>query len=159
MAKPRTWTVQSLIPRPGQSTCSEPGSFVERVYTEPMPRHDYPVRVPDMEPLTARQAEILAWMVDYQEENLGCPPTIRDVMAHFGLASTNGPSDTFKALERKGWVVRRGHGKTHGVVPVRDPRGSKCAGCRQRGALVPVGLVFVCAPCLRSAKARSDSSG
>lgn len=57
-------------------------------------------------PLTARQAEIVAFISEFAREN-GVPPTVREIGAHFGIGSTNGVNDHLKYIERKGWIVRQ----------------------------------------------------
>jgi repressor LexA len=55
--------------------------------------------------LTRRQAEILTFIVQVIREQ-GCPPTIAEIGAAFGIASTNGVNDHLLALERKGYIER-----------------------------------------------------
>jgi SOS-response transcriptional repressor LexA len=56
--------------------------------------------------LTARQAAILAFLNDCQATH-GCPPTLREIGARFGITSTNGVHEHLQALERKGYITRR----------------------------------------------------
>lgn len=56
-------------------------------------------------PLTARQAQVLRYLYAYQCDH-GLPPTIRDVMRHFGWGGTQAVVGHLSALERKGYLVR-----------------------------------------------------
>ena len=58
-----------------------------------------------MEGLTARQRDILQFIVD-NTEKMGFPPTIREIGIRFQIRSTNGVNDHLKALERKGYLSR-----------------------------------------------------
>ena len=58
--------------------------------------------------LTPRPSDILRFIESYAEEN-GYPPTIREIGRKFGIASTNGVYDHLQALERKGFLLRRGN--------------------------------------------------
>ncbi len=55
--------------------------------------------------LTERQQAILRF-IETQVSELGFPPSLREIGAHFGIKSTNGVSDHLRALERKGFLVR-----------------------------------------------------
>jgi repressor LexA len=55
--------------------------------------------------LTDRQLEVLRFIVD-QIEELGYPPTIREIGEALDIRSTNGVNDHLKALERKGYLTR-----------------------------------------------------
>lgn len=57
------------------------------------------------EALTERQREILAHIVDVMRHD-GRAPTVREIAAHFRLASPKGVSDHLSALERKGYLTR-----------------------------------------------------
>ena len=74
------------------------------------------VRVASVKPrrLTARQAEILAFLRSYSTEH-GRPPTMREIGAHFGFVSTNGVNDHLRALERNG-AIRRDREVARGIV-------------------------------------------
>lgn len=54
-------------------------------------------------PLTARQKEILEYVVQYTFENL-YQPSIRELCDHFKMASTNAMSAHLKALANKGYI-------------------------------------------------------
>ena len=55
--------------------------------------------------LTARQQEIYQFIAKAIREK-GYPPTIREVMEAFDIASTNGVRTTLAALEKKGYIRR-----------------------------------------------------
>ncbi len=59
----------------------------------------------ETQPLTLRQQAILRF-IETQVAELGFPPSLREIGAHFGIKSTNGVSDHLRALERKGFLVR-----------------------------------------------------
>jgi SOS-response transcriptional repressor LexA len=54
--------------------------------------------------LTDRQRQVYEFIKDCLEA--GAPPTIREVMHHLECTSSNGVLCHFKALERKGYIVR-----------------------------------------------------
>jgi repressor LexA len=56
--------------------------------------------------LTERQREIYDFIADAIRDN-GYPPTIREIMDGFNIASTNGVRTTLAALEKKGYIRRR----------------------------------------------------
>lgn len=55
--------------------------------------------------LTARQADVLDYIMDYVQE-YGYGPTLREIRLHFGIASLRGASVHLDALEKKGYVQR-----------------------------------------------------
>jgi len=55
--------------------------------------------------LTKRQREFYDFIVERIRED-GYPPTIREIMDAFGIASTNGVRTTLFALEKKGYIRR-----------------------------------------------------
>ncbi len=59
-----------------------------------------------MTQLTNRQREVL-FFIQSRIEAENTPPTIREIAAHFGIASTNGVMSHLRALERKGYVSWR----------------------------------------------------
>lgn len=59
--------------------------------------------------LTDRQSEILDYMRAVQAQ-YGGPPTIREIMAEFGIESPQGVMCHLNALERKGYLVHRSGG-------------------------------------------------
>jgi len=70
-----------------------------------------------MGPLTERQKAVLEFVVDYIRVHR-FPPTVREIGRALGIRSTNGVSDHLKALERKGYLERRGM-KSRALVPTR----------------------------------------
>ncbi len=56
--------------------------------------------------LTARQQDIYDFIAQAIRAN-GYPPTIREIMEGFNIASTNGVRTTLAALEKKGYIRRR----------------------------------------------------
>lgn len=59
-----------------------------------------------MHGLTSRQQTVL----DFVRASIakhGYAPTIREIGEHVGIRSTNGVSDHLRALERKGYIVRK----------------------------------------------------
>jgi repressor LexA len=71
-----------------------------------------------MEPLTERQARVLAFLRERLAAD-GRPPTIREIAARFRIASTNGVRRHLDALERKGYIERRAH-SSRGIVLARE---------------------------------------
>lgn len=64
--------------------------------------------------LTSRQNEVYEYIRDcIQKRN--APPTITEIMHHFGLRSTNGVNDLLNALERKEYIVRQ-RGTARGIA-------------------------------------------
>ena len=55
--------------------------------------------------LTKRQQQILDFIA-VSIDDLGYPPTLREIGEHFGIRSTNGVNDHLKALEKKGYLRR-----------------------------------------------------
>ena len=55
---------------------------------------------------TARQREVLAFLVRFIEEN-GFPPSVREIATAIGVSSTFGVIRHLKALERKGRISRK----------------------------------------------------
>lgn len=74
--------------------------------------------------LTARQREILAFVVAHQADH-GYPPSLRAVMDRFGIRSPNGMLCHFKALEKKGYI-RRQFRAARAITILRRPDGSPC---------------------------------
>ncbi|QQR47706.1 hypothetical protein JKA73_17370 [Myxococcus xanthus] len=58
-----------------------------------------------IEPLTPRQKEVAALILVMTQER-GFPPTVRELAARLGVASTNGVNDLLTALERKRRLTR-----------------------------------------------------
>ena len=55
--------------------------------------------------LTKKQQKFLSFLTKYIREN-GYPPTIREIVYHFKLASTNSVKKYLDILERKGYIKR-----------------------------------------------------
>ncbi|GAB4304219.1 MAG: transcriptional repressor LexA [Myxococcota bacterium] len=70
-----------------------------------------------MEKLTERQKEVYDFITLFIARN-GFPPTIREICEGFGISSTNGANEHVKALERKGWVIRK-KGQSRGIMPTK----------------------------------------
>jgi len=58
-----------------------------------------------MDPLTDRQARVLAFIRDRIAAD-GRPPTVREIARRFRIASTNGVRRHLTALEKKGYIER-----------------------------------------------------
>jgi len=61
-----------------------------------------------MDPLTVKQAKVLRFIRD-RIASQGRPPTVREIAAHFRLASTYGVRRHLAALEKKGYIERSFH--------------------------------------------------
>ena len=72
--------------------------------------------------LTKRQAEVLEVIARHIEE-MGYPPTIRELGDALGIRSTNGVNDHLKALERKGYLSRE-DSKSRTMQPLYWPDGT-----------------------------------
>jgi repressor LexA len=81
------------------------------------------------EALTDRQQQVLDFVQAYHRQH-GVAPSIRDIQAHFGLASPFGVQRHLDALTEKG-ALRRLDGKARGLLPQSHPR---------RGALAEIPL-------------------
>lgn len=71
--------------------------------------------------LTAKQEEILAFMVEYEAANDNMP-TMPTIARHFGYASANAANDHVQALVRAGRLER-----LEGQVGFRFTRNTACA--------------------------------
>ena len=60
------------------------------------------------EPLAPRQKDVLLFISDYQQR-YECAPTVRELCEGLGVTSTNTIDYHLKALERKGYIRRRGN--------------------------------------------------
>lgn len=74
-----------------------------------------------MEALTERQKTVLEFVVEYIRVHR-FPPTVREIGRALGIRSTNGVSDHLKALERKGYLERRGM-KSRALIPTERALG------------------------------------
>lgn len=63
---------------------------------------------------TRKQLAVVAFLRRYQRDN-GMPPSLREMCAAFGWASTNTATTHLQALERQG-LVRHREGKARGWV-------------------------------------------
>ena len=81
------------------------------------------------EPLTDRQRQVLDFIHSHQRQQ-GVSPSLREIQAHFGLASPFGVKRHVDALTEKG-ALRRLEGKARGLLPASHPR---------RGALAEIPL-------------------
>jgi len=79
---------------------------------------------PDIEPLTARQSEVLEWVKGFIRDH-GMPPTVREIGAAFGIKSSS-VFELLKALERKGQLRRGDLGARSLIVRGRAQR-HECA--------------------------------
>ena len=70
--------------------------------------------------LTDRQRQVYDFIENTIEE-LGYPPTIREIGEHLGIRSTNGVADHLKALKRKGYLPQRGQ-KSRTLIPAQRPK-------------------------------------
>ncbi len=75
-----------------------------------MQRDGHPV------PLTARQNEVLTYILTYRERT-GVSPTLREIAEHFRFASPAGAQKHVLALQHKGYLTRR-KGRHRGLLPV-----------------------------------------
>lgn len=69
--------------------------------------------------LTGRQRDVLAYLKSFQSER-GFPPTVREMMLHFGINSPNGMVCHLKALEAKG-AIRRDKNSSRGIHILGGP--------------------------------------
>jgi repressor LexA len=81
------------------------------------------------EPLTDRQQQVLDFIHGHHRQH-GVAPSLREIQAHFGLASPFGIKRHVDALTAKG-ALRRLDGKARGLLPQSHPR---------RGALAEIPL-------------------
>ena len=81
------------------------------------------------EPLTDRQQQVLDFINAHHRQQ-GVAPSLREIQAHFGLASPFGIKRHVDALTEKG-ALRRLDGKARGLLPSSHPR---------RGALAEIPL-------------------
>ncbi len=73
-----------------------------------------------MEDITQRQAQIFEFIVDQIATNY-TPPTLREMMAHFGITSPNGISCHLRALVAKGYLRHLKDGGGRCYVPIHNP--------------------------------------
>ncbi len=73
--------------------------------------------------LTDRQATVLK-VIARHIQDVGYPPTIRELGDKLGISSTNGVNDHLKALERKGYLKRE-DSKSRTMQPLYWPDGTR----------------------------------
>ena len=88
-----------------------------------------------MDALTDRQLEVLRFIAR-QIEDLGYPPTIREIGEGLDIRSTNGVNDHLKALERKGFLTRDPV-KSRALIPTSRAREALGSGGRDSN-VVPI---------------------
>jgi repressor LexA len=71
--------------------------------------------------LTARQREVLDFLTSAIQRE-GCPPTLREIAAHFGWTSDNAARQHLRLLRQKG-VIEYAEGVSRGIrlIPERTP--------------------------------------
>lgn len=89
------------------------------------------------EPLTDRQQQVLDFIHSHQRQQ-GVSPSLREIQAHFGLASPFGIKRHVDALTEKG-ALRRLDGKARGLLPASHPRRGSLAEIPLFGT-IPAGL-------------------
>jgi repressor LexA len=72
-----------------------------------------------MDELTSRQKKVLEFLNRHLRQH-GFPPTLRDIAAYLGVASTFGVMRHLDALEKKGWI-RRQAGGSRGITLLPRP--------------------------------------
>lgn len=87
--------------------------------------------------LTDRQQQVLDFIQAHHQEH-GVSPSLREIQAHFGLASPFGIKRHVDALTEKG-VLRRLDGKARGLLPASHPRRGAMADIPLFGT-IPAGL-------------------
>ncbi len=74
-----------------------------------------------MQPLTERQQHVLDVIIGYLDR-AGCPPTLREISDHIGTKGTATAIAHLEALERKGYISRRGGSR--GIMLANRPLSS-----------------------------------
>ena len=69
--------------------------------------------------LTARQKEVLQYILDYIYENK-YPPTFREIGKHLNITSTKGVTDHLEVLVKKGYIERSPH-QSRAIRVIRHP--------------------------------------
>ncbi len=59
--------------------------------------------IQERSPLAPRQAAVYRWIAAFVDQH-GYAPTLREIGAAMGIASTKGVSDHLVAMRRKGWL-------------------------------------------------------
>ena len=78
------------------------------------------------EPLTSRQAEVLAWLMRFHAEH-GYTPTVREQCRAFGSANPEAASCIRRELRRKGYIDWQS-GLSRTIRFLRTPEGKPCGG-------------------------------
>ena len=82
------------------------------------------------EPLTPRQAEVLAWLIAFAAEH-GYAPTIREQCRAFGLTNPEAAACIRRELRRKRYIDWA-DGLSRTIRILRTPEGRKCSGVVSR---------------------------
>ncbi|MDK2951970.1 MAG: repressor LexA [Kosmotogales bacterium] len=69
--------------------------------------------------LTYRQKNVLEYIKKFIEEN-GFPPTIREISAEFNISSASAVTKHLKALEKKGFIIRKSVSRGIQIVEKKD---------------------------------------
>jgi repressor LexA len=78
------------------------------------------------EPLTRRQAEVLAYLIAFAAER-GYTPTIREQCRAFGVSHPEGAACIRRELRRKGYITWE-PGLSRTIRILRTPEGNPCSG-------------------------------
>lgn len=70
--------------------------------------------------LTRAQAELLAFIQRFQEENYGVSPSFEEMKQALGLASKSGVHRLIEALEERGRIIRR-HNRARAIEVLETP--------------------------------------
>lgn len=89
-----------------------------------------------MEDLTARQRNLLDFLVTYVDQH-GYPPSFRDIAAALGFKSTNGVAYQLRVLEERGYLER----DTTGSLARAIRLGRKATGSYRESSTVAVPIV------------------
>lgn len=74
-----------------------------------------------IKPLTERQIEFLKYIMIFIED-AGYAPTYREIGANFGIA-LNAVADTFRYVEKKGYIARDGNVGSRSIAVLLDCEG------------------------------------
>ncbi len=90
------------------------------------------------QPLAPRQKDVLHFITDYHIRH-ECAPTVRELCEGLGVGSTNTIDYHLKALERKGYIRRRG-GRAR-AIEIVDRRGGPGLGAGGGGGVIGLPIV------------------
>ncbi len=90
------------------------------------------------QPLAPRQNDVLHFITDYHTRH-ECTPTVRELCEGLGVGSTNTIDYHLKALERKGYIRRRG-GRAR-AIEIVDRRGGPGRGAGGGGGVIGLPIV------------------